>query len=274
MPGLTDRIRDHDDGETMTAISEDRLLAEVTGSTATVAGLIDGADLTRQVPTCPDWTLRQLTTHLGRAHRWAAEMIDRRVKEPLSFREAPGGRLPDDPAEHPGWLAEGAARLAASVRAAGTDLVWTHMGMRPASVWARRMAHETAVHRADFQIAFEQSPVIDADIASDGLAEWLGLLSVSGPDEPTDQVAVLVGGRVLHLHATDEVPGVNGEWLISAGSDGLLVEPGHAKGDVAVRGPASSLLLLLVRRVPPDTPGVEIIGDRALLDAWLAATPF
>lgn len=123
VPGLTDQIRDHDDCETMTAISEDRLLAEVTGSTATVAGLIDGADLTRQVPTCPDWTLRQLTTHLGRAHRWAAEMIDRRVKEPLSFREAPGGRLPDDPAEHPGWLAEGAARLAASVRAAGTDLV-------------------------------------------------------------------------------------------------------------------------------------------------------
>ena len=34
------------------------------------------------------------------------------------------------------------------------------------------------------------------------------------------------------------------------------------------------LLLLLLRRLPPDDPAVEIIGDRALLDGWLGATPF
>ena len=27
--------------------------------------------------------------------------------------------------------------------------VWTHFGPGPARYWARRMAHETAVHRAD-----------------------------------------------------------------------------------------------------------------------------
>ena len=54
----------------------------------------------------------------------------------------------------------------------------------------------------------------------------------------------------------------------------VLVEHGHGKGYVAVRGPAGSLLLVLVRRVPPDDPQVQVQGDRALLDRWLAATPF
>jgi hypothetical protein len=29
-----------------------------------------------------------------------------------------------------------------------------------------------------------------------------------------------------------------------------------------------------VRRLPPDDSAVEVIGDRALLDGFLAATPF
>jgi uncharacterized protein (TIGR03083 family) len=272
----------------MTAISDDRLLAEVASSTATLAKLIDGADLTRQVPTCPEWTLRQLITHLGRVHRWAAEIIDLRSPEPIPFRQAPGGRLPDDPGEHAAWLNEGAARLAGSVRAAGGDLVWTHHGLQTASDWARRMAHETAVHRADGQIAFGQRPVIDADVATDGIDEWLGLLQLQQFSPTSDNLAPLAGGQVIHLHTTDTAAGAGpagtgtagtdtdsaGEWLISGGPDGLSVAAGHGKGDVAVRGPASDLLLVLVRRLPPDAPGVEVIGDRGLLDAWLADTPF
>jgi uncharacterized protein (TIGR03083 family) len=263
-----------DDCEIMTAISDDRLLAEITSSTATLANLIDGADLTRQVPTCPEWTLRQLTTHVGRAHRWAAENIDTRAAEPIPFRQVPGGRLPDDPGEHPGWLTGGAARLAASVRAAGPGPMWTPVGTHPASAWARRIAHETAVHRADAQITFGQPAVIDADIAIDGVDEWLGLLALPRPGEPADHVALLAEGKVMHFHATDGTPGTTGEWLVSGDPDGLTVAPGHGKGDVAVRGPAWALLLLLVRRLPPDSPEVEVIGDRGLLGAWLAATPF
>ena len=79
-------------------------------------------------------------------------------------------------------------------------------------------------------------------------------------------------GKLLHLHATDE--GVNGEWLIRGVPGGVTVTAGHGKGDTALRGPASALLLVLLRRLPPDDPGVAVIGDRALLDGWLAATPF
>jgi hypothetical protein len=131
------------------------------------------------------------------------------------------------------------------------------------------MAHETAVHRADGQLTVGTRPVIEPDIAADGIDEWLGLLSSGQGDGGP---AALPAGKLLHLHVTGD--GLGGEWLIEGGPDGISVRTGHGKGDAALRGPASELLLVLVRRLPPDDPAVEVIGDRALLDDWLAATPF
>src|SRR5882757_5217852 len=159
----------------LTMVSTDLLLAEVTGSAGTLAGIAATADLTTTVPTCPDWTLRQLITHVGRAHRWAAAIVATQAAEPIPFREVPDGRLPDGLAERPAWLRDGAARLAETVTA-GSGPVWTHFGPGPASYWARRMAHETAVHRADGQIAVGIRPEIDPVVAADGIAEWLGFL--------------------------------------------------------------------------------------------------
>jgi uncharacterized protein (TIGR03083 family) len=248
-------------------IDTDRLLAEVTGSTGTLADITADADQTAQVPTCPDWTLRQLITHVGRAHRWAATIVATQAAEPIPFREVPDGRLPDDAAERPGWLRRGAAQLADAVNGAGPGPVWTHPGPGQASYWARRMAHETAVHRADGQLTVGIRPVIDPVIAVDGIDEWLGLGAAPG-----ERNTALPEGKVLHLHATDEGPA--GEWLIRGGPDGITVQTGHGKGDTAVRGPASALLLVLLRRLPADDPQVEVIGDSTLLDSWLAATPF
>jgi hypothetical protein len=78
---------------------------------------------------------------------------------------------------------------------------------------------------------------------------------------------------VLHLHATDPGTG-NGEWLITNAPDGIVVEPGHGKGDAALTGPAQSLLLVLMRRLPPADPSVTVHGDPAILTAWLGSTPF
>ena len=80
---------------------------------------------------------------------------------------------------------------------------------------------------------------------------------------------------MLHVHVTGEAAaaeGVTGEWMIRPGAADVAVEPGHGKGDVAVRGAAGDLLLLLMRRVSPGDPGIEVMGDAALLDALLAAT--
>jgi uncharacterized protein (TIGR03083 family) len=144
--------------------------------------------------------------------------------------------------------------------------------MRPAIFWARRMAHETAVHRADAEIAVGRQPELEPDIAVDAIDEWLGFMSGVTSDE--QRADALPDGAVLHVHATDEGLDGTGEWLVRREGSTVTVEPGHGKGDLALRGPASRLLLVLVRRVPPDDPQVEVLGDPALLTGWLAGTPF
>ena len=146
--------------------------------------------------------------------------------------------------------------------------------LRPASFWARRMAHETAVHRADAEIAVGRAPVIDTAIAVDGIDEWLGFGDVLDGDGRDSRLAALGDGQVLHLHATDEGLGESGEWLARRAGERMTIEHGHGRGDVAVRGPASALLLVLVRRLPVDDAPVQLIGDRAVLERWLGATPF
>jgi uncharacterized protein (TIGR03083 family) len=257
----------------MPALPPDRYFAEITASTATLAALIDGADLTQPVPSCPDWTLRQLATHVGRAHRWAAETVRTRSAEFIPFRSVPDGRFPDDPAEQPGWLTAGAERVIGEVRQAGPDQVWAFGVLRPAGFWARRMTHETVVHRVDAQLATGAAPVIEPDIAADGIDEWLTFVTVPDPGREDTRLAGLKPGGSLHVHAGD-VPSGQGEWLIRRGPGGIEVHREHGKGDAAVRGPASGLLLVLTRRLTPEQAGVEILGDPEVLANWLAATPF
>jgi uncharacterized protein (TIGR03083 family) len=255
----------------MTMISQDRLCAGIRESTARLAGIITDEAETSPVPTCPEWTLRQLTTHVGRAQRWAAEIVTRRSQEFIAFRDVPDGRLPDDPAARPGWLNAGASRLIDAVAAGGAEQVWTFAGMRPASFWGRRMAHETAIHLADAELAAGQDTRIAADLAADGIDEWLWLTVTDPGDQPPP---LRDEGQALHVHATDEGLDGAGEWLVRRTASGLALERGHARADVAVRGPAALLFLGLLRRLPLAGPGVQVLGDEALLGYWLENTPF
>lgn len=92
-------------------------------------------------------------------------------------------------------------------------------------------------------------------MAADSIDEVLAITLPWGvrPDKP------LLGS--VHLHATD----ATGEWLVH--TDGR-VERAHAKGDVALRGTASDLLLALYQRVPLET--VEVIGDGAVAHELVA----
>ena len=53
----------------MPQLSADRYVAEIEASTAGLAEILAEYDLSLPIPTCPEWTLRQLVTHVGRAHR-------------------------------------------------------------------------------------------------------------------------------------------------------------------------------------------------------------
>src|SRR5215469_17375541 len=173
----------------MPQLSPGRYAAEIEASTAGLAEILADYDLSLPIPTCPEWTLRQLVTHVGRAHRWAAEITRTRSDVFIPFREVPDGKLPDGSAEQQAWLRAGAARIVDAVREAGSDIVWSFAGPAPAGFWIRRMAHETLVHRADAQLAAgaKPEPVIDAEIAADAIDEWLMLLTggLGNADERT-----------------------------------------------------------------------------------------
>jgi uncharacterized protein (TIGR03083 family) len=132
--------------------------------------------------------------------------------------------------------------------------IWTWAGEQEVTWIARRMAQETAVHRWDAQRAAGSPQPIDAELAVDGIDEFLTWFL----EPPEDGAA----GSV-HLHAGD----APGEWWVAPEGGRWAVEREHRKGDVALRGPASDLLLALWRRV--ERSALDVIGDEALADRFL-----
>ncbi|HWU06675.1 MAG TPA: maleylpyruvate isomerase family mycothiol-dependent enzyme [Streptomyces sp.] len=258
----------------MTLLTYTRYCDEILAETGRLAELVKDADLTRRVPGCPDWNLRELVLHVGRAHRWAGEITRRRAAEEIPGAQVPGSGGPagDDPAALAQWLTAGAATAVDALREAGPDTeVWTWGWERRTAFWARRMTHETVVHRGDAFLAAGAAFEVAPDLAADTITEWLEIVAfVQAQGDP--EAAQLRGdGRSLHLHATD-VPGA--EWLIGLGEDGFTWRHAHEKATVALRGPLTELMLAFNRRQEPDEGGLEVLGDRELLDFWLERTSF
>jgi uncharacterized protein (TIGR03083 family) len=233
--------------------------------------LIRTADPAAPVPTCPEWTIKQLFRHVGRGNRWAAQIVADRRDEPLDPREVPDGRPPEDPDAAIDWLNAGARLILDSVDATGADTpVWTFIGPRPAQWWIRRRAHEATVHRADAAIALGADYHLTPELAADAIDEWLERIAA----EANATSSPLDAGQTVHLHATDDGLGAAGEWSIVGRDDGIGYSHEHGKGDAALRGRAQDLLLAIVRRRSAADAGVEIFGDRGVWDGWLTRTPF
>jgi uncharacterized protein (TIGR03083 family) len=224
---------------------------------ATAAGALD-----RPVPTCPRWTVERLVGHVGRVHRWTAGWVS--TGESTEVERPPSGQAVVD------WARAGAEELLVALEAQGdTDApVDTWAGRQPAGFWPRRMAVETAVHRCDAQVAVGEITPVDTALATDAIDE---LFSVILPWRGTGDLGG--AGETIHLHATDPDlstagggTGRGGEWLVTLTAGGPEVQHVHAKGDVAVRGTASDLLLLLYSRIGPER--CDVYGDTALLDRW------
>ena len=231
---------------------------------ARMAAVTEGTDPQTPVPSCPGWGLAKLVAHTGITHRWASTIVATRATEGLSALDA---GLPGEPAEYPQWLASGAAPLLSVLREAGPDTpVWSFAGPVASGWWARRMLHETTVHRADAELAVGAEPVFDPVAAADGVDEFLAAARFGS--RPSQRMADLPAGHSIHLHATDEGLGEAGEWLVSFGGDGYEWRHGHEKGDVAVRGAAGLLLLLVYGRVRPDDERLRVFGDAGLLATW------
>jgi uncharacterized protein (TIGR03083 family) len=217
------------------------------------------------VPTCPGWRMERLVGHVGRTYRWTAGWV-----ADGASREIP---LPPEGDAVTAWTRAGLAELLATMEEAmgigdPDTPVKTWAGDQLPIFWPRRMAIETAVHRWDAQAAAAEGRPIGTDLALAAVDE---MFEVVLPWRGTGELGTENEGKTMHLHATDVAGGAagEGEWLVTLGPEGLTVEHSHAKGDVAVRGTASDLLLLLWNRVPADR--CEVFGDADLLEQWRAA---
>ncbi len=227
---------------------------------AALAAALRSGDVATPVPSCPGWTIGRLVKHTGTAQRWADTIVERRSTEPVEAKTIDLALSPDAQADArrlAGWFEDGAAHLAATLAAVDPDAaVWSWAGHNTAGFWSRRMAQETAVHRWDGQAARGMPHDIDGDLAVDGIDERFDNLTAT---QQRSGVAITGDGETVHLHCTDRP----GEWLIRLGPDGPQITREHAKGDVAARGAASDVLLLVYGRVPPER--LEVFGDVALL---------
>ena len=255
----------------MTHLGDDRYDAELRAQTARFAAAVRDADPAMPVPTCPAWTLAELTAHVGFGHRWAALILERRATGPVPHDQVDDVEVPQEAEERSAWLVAGARRLTDAVREAGPEAgVWSWAEDQTAGFWLRRITHDTLVHRLDAELAVGRTPVVPPDLAADSVSDLLEMFRVLPRIDDFPALAGLHGhGQTLHFHATDPNLGAAGEWLARRIPAGVEWEHRHGPGDVVVRGPARDLLLVLSRRADLGHSGLEVSGDQRLLAHWL-----
>ncbi|CAL9423824.1 maleylpyruvate isomerase family mycothiol-dependent enzyme [Streptomyces cellulosae] len=264
----------------MTRLAHTRYCDEIAHQVGQLRAVVtSGTDLSRTVPTTPDWSVEQLVRHLGGALRWVALMVRTGAEKEAQDEDVPDFEGPEargDAAALDAWLAESGDLVVSALREAGPDArVWSWAGVENAGFWARRMTHEVTVHRADATLAAGLPYDVAPEVAADAVDEWLEIVEWAQRTLPDDEVHGLRGPlRTIHLHATDTAPEVNAEWLVRLDEDGVSWRRGHEKATVALRGPLTWVLLAFYRRIPLDDPRIEVLGERAVLEHWLERATF
>jgi uncharacterized protein (TIGR03083 family) len=212
------------------------------------------------IPGCEGWTVADLARHLWQVYANVTMYVSTRAtSRPDKFPEMPIG-------EPVVLLQDQLNELVTALSNCTPDTpIWTWVFDAPegAVFWARRMAHESAVHRFDAQNAHGIQEPIGAELADDGIDELIDI--VLPRVYSRDQVSGPVGS--IALHSTD------------GDSRFLQLEPGDVRRidrteavEVSATGPSSALLLALYGRVP--TSSLDVTGDAALLNAWASVLNF
>ena len=221
------------------------------------------SDLGAAVPTCGDWTLRDLAGHMGWVHALVGSYVASRATEPLSRAQMP--QVPDDESAVD-FAADALDRLVDAL--AGIDCgtpVWNWSPRPDAGFYFRRMLHETSIHRWDAENAVGETGPVDGEQGRDGVDEFFDFVL---PNAQQRKRRDLPAGS-LHVHRTDG----EGEWIVRADGDEVVMERAHVKGDAAVRGPGGSLFLAMWNRLSLDDASLSVVGDEATATAWAALAP-
>jgi uncharacterized protein (TIGR03083 family) len=220
-------------------------------------------DQTAPVPSCPGWTVADLTRHVGEVYLHKTLAI-REGDEPEPW--PPPELAGEDPLglldrAHAGLLAEFAAHKP-------EDPAGSWYALDPTvGFWIRRMAQETVIHRIDAELGTRQpvAPVPD-DLAVDGIDELLKVFVAYSVGRWGDAFAdILAGspGRTFTVR-TD-----GAAWLVRTGPGLFAVDDGAGDGapDATVSGPPAAVLRWLWNReAPGEQGGVTVEGAPEAVD--------
>ncbi len=212
------------------------------------------------IPHCGEWVAADLVAHLCGV--WS--FIEHHVRGRATERT--GSMQPSDltGAALFAHAREVSARLSSALAGVEpTESVWSWTADTTGGFYLRRVAQETAVHLWDVRAALGVVEPLAADIARDGIDE---LADTTFPNLLDRGVPEPVGS--LHLHCTD----TEGEWTLAVADGVVEVVRAHAKGDVAIKGNASDLDLVLWERVPLDSGDLQVFGNHDVARSWTALT--
>jgi uncharacterized protein (TIGR03083 family) len=245
-----------------------------------MAAAAERTDPDAPVPTCPEWVVRDLVRHMGGVHRWATGYVAGARTEVWDVDlDDVVGTWPND-AKLGAWFRAGHAGLVDALTVAPADLqCWTFLrAPSPLAMWARRQAHETAIHRVDTELAAggvggagpagaggALSP-FQPSFAADGIDELLTCFVPRPRKKLQEPQAVSVEVRCTDC---EEPP-----WMVVFGPEQPSTSRGYSAApsgaDCVVRGRAADLYLTLWNRADPDALSVQ--GDDAVFRRFLDGT--
>ncbi|MEW2590621.1 maleylpyruvate isomerase N-terminal domain-containing protein [Micromonospora aurantiaca] len=247
-------------------------------STAFHAAVAAAPSLDAPVPSCPEWTLFDLVQHLGMGRRRSAAIVAAGPADGPPDKSVwdDGTGAPRERQALLAWWRESVERLTSALREAGPDRrCWTWWGdsqsPETSGAWARRQVAEIAVHTHDAQLAVGSPEPLPDEVALDAFDDCQFTLcstDVAWPHEPA----------VVEYHATE-----GRSWRLRLSGDGAQAsrlgepaageDPDRDTADVSARGTASDLVLFFYGRMTPDSPKLELDGDRRIFDQLIAWDP-
>jgi uncharacterized protein (TIGR03083 family) len=234
-------------------VDTDQLIDELEQQGELLARSAGRVDLQAAVPSCPGWTVAAAMGHTAKVHRRVTAIL--RGADPDAVQQPR-----PEPSELDSVYRAGLAELVGELRRAPDTLdvytLWPAASAR--HFWARRQAHETAIHRVDVELAAGYGVTdFEPELAVDGLDELVLDMADRFSCDGLDRSWTLV---LTPLDA-------NVSWTVRLSSSGAVTERDPADNpDMSVFGLASDLYRWAWNRA--DDSEVALRGELGLGDLW------
>lgn len=218
---------------------------------ARFGGVLRNLDAAGAVPSCPEWSVADLTWHLAEVQYFWASIVGGLLDSPESVTELD---RPQDAALPDLFDVQTTRLLEALTSRSLDDGCWSWHDSGHTVGWVlRRQAHEALIHRVDAELAAASPTSVDIELAADGVDEILTVVLDATP--LPDWASFMPDGSTAMI----ELPQRSKSWALELGRfTGTSPNTGSSYDDPALR---------VISAV--STPTAIVTGPAADLDLWL-----